>query len=556
MAAAGLRRRVFSGSEGAANAPLSTAGRSVGASVGRGESRSAAALAEAALFCAALLLLAGGGPGPVGAALQAGVTAASAPQAGDPGASATQAGENGGAAAAKERLTLRDLPVAAQGAISRVLGRDTQAYQVRVRRDGRLEAGNPRHGVRAVFAAGGVELHAGGETWRLRWAGIADGDVRGADVMPVADRNRVEYRRGVVTEWYVNGPLGLEQGFTVAERPAGLAARAPLRVEIEQAGTLHAEMKEDGRGLVLRGPGGSAVLAYRGLAAWDAKGQELPARLELAGATLAIEVDDAGAEYPVTIDPFVRQAELTASDGAAGDFFGYSVALDGDTMVVGARFDDIGANTHQGSAYVFVKPGTGWVDMTETAKLTASDGAAGDEFGRSVAISGDTAVVGAPGKGSAYVFVEPATGWAGNLTETAKLTASDGVGGFSVAIDSDTVVVGAPGYESGGSAYVFVRRARRGVGRHADRDRQAHCLRRRNGGRIRLLRGGQRGHGGGRCVRRRQLPRLGVRVREARDRLGGYDGDGQAHRLRRPGIRRVRSLRGNRRGHGGGRGAL
>jgi hypothetical protein len=103
-------------------------------------------------------------------------------------------------------------------------------------------------------------------------------------------------------------------------------------------------------------------------------------------------------------------AKLTASDGAAFDLFGWSVAISGDTVVVGAIFGD-GVNSAQGSAYVFVKPPGGWTDMTQTAKRTASDGAAGDNFGNSVAISGDTVVVGAifgdgvnSDQGSAYVF--------------------------------------------------------------------------------------------------------------------------------------------------------
>src|SRR5207245_1665203 len=143
-------------------------------------------------------------------------------------------------------------------------------------------------------------------------------------------------------------------------------------------------------------------------------------------------------------------AKLTASDGAAGDQFGGAVAISGDTVVVGACADDIGANSNQGSAYVFVKPGAGWSTMTETAKLTASDGAAGDQFGGAVAISGDTVVVGASAddigansnQGSAYVFVKPGAGWS-TMTETAKLTASDGAAGDefggAVAISGDTV---------------------------------------------------------------------------------------------------------------------
>jgi len=158
-----------------------------------------------------------------------------------------------------------------------------------------------------------------------------------------------------------------------------------------------------------------------------------------------------------------QTAKLTASDGAATDLFGASMAISGDTIVVGAYADDIGSNGDQGSAYVFVKPGGGWADMTQTAKLTASDGAAFDYFGWSVAISGDTIVVGAYGaassNGSAYVFVKPDGGWA-DMTQTAKLTASDGAAsgslGRSVAISGDTIVGGAYGADSyKGSAYVF-----------------------------------------------------------------------------------------------------
>jgi len=163
----------------------------------------------------------------------------------------------------------------------------------------------------------------------------------------------------------------------------------------------------------------------------------------------------------------VQQAKLTATDGAVGDWFGCSVALSGDTAVVGAEHDDVGTNADQGSAYVFVRNGTTW---SQQAKLTATDGAAGDRFGYSVAISGDTAVVGAhfdgvganAQQGSAYVFVRSGTTW----SQQAMLTAADGAAsdlfGTSVAISGETAVVGAPYHHVGanadqGSAYVFVR---------------------------------------------------------------------------------------------------
>ncbi|MCP4545787.1 MAG: DUF11 domain-containing protein [bacterium] len=180
--------------------------------------------------------------------------------------------------------------------------------------------------------------------------------------------------------------------------------------------------------------------------------------------------DDAGA-WSGSAYVFVRssttwteQQKLTASDAAAGDEFGHSVRISGDTIVIGALYDDdVGSDS--GSAYVFVRNGTTW---TEQQKLTASDAAADDRFGNSVGISGDTVVVGAYldddagiDSGSAYVFVRSGTTW----TEQQKLTASDAAAddlfGESVGISGDTIVLGAPHDDDAGSisgsTYVFVR---------------------------------------------------------------------------------------------------
>ena len=146
-------------------------------------------------------------------------------------------------------------------------------------------------------------------------------------------------------------------------------------------------------------------------------------------------------------------AKLTASDRALVDQFGQSVAVDGDTVVVGAYDDDDGGENDSGLAYVFTKPGTGWADATETGKLTALVPDEDDYFGYSVAVNGDTVVVGALQadgfEGSVYVFTEPTDGGWADVTETAKLTASDGffvdLLGYSVAVDGDTVVAGAYG---------------------------------------------------------------------------------------------------------------
>jgi len=163
-------------------------------------------------------------------------------------------------------------------------------------------------------------------------------------------------------------------------------------------------------------------------------------------------------------DDWLQQAKLTAADATAGDAFGVRVSIDEDTVIVGAYNDDDGG-VDSGSAYVFTRTGTDW---TLQAKLTADDAAAGDLFGHSVAIHGNTAVAGAinddqggTDSGSVYVFTRTGTTWA----QQAKLTADDAAAGdffgFSVAIQNDTVVVGARGDDSAGadsgSAYVFTR---------------------------------------------------------------------------------------------------
>ena len=175
----------------------------------------------------------------------------------------------------------------------------------------------------------------------------------------------------------------------------------------------------------------------------------------------AIAICGLGASNPAWGQCQVNELpKLTASDGALRDRFGGSVSVSGGAAVIGAYLDD-DAGISSGSAYVFEKPRDGWVKMTETAKLTASDAAEHQQFGRSVSISGDVTVV--SGAGSAYVFEKPLTGWV-DMTETAKLTASDGVAFFSwsgdyVSLSGDVIMAGAPSDDQGGpnsgAVYVF-----------------------------------------------------------------------------------------------------
>jgi hypothetical protein len=355
---------------------------------------------------------------------------------------------------------LTSLPAAARGPISAALGQDEPTYRVLG-----LDARNPAQRLRVDFSRAGVALASGSTHFQLSLLAYGHGGAleRVARVSPEVQANRVSYPHTGIDEWYANGPLGLEQGFDVQRGPNG--ANGPLTLSLALSGDVRAQLERSG--VVLDGPG--ATLRDGGLAASDARGRPLRSWFELRRGRLLIRVDDRDALYPLRIDPFLQQAELTASDGVARDRFGFSVAISGSTIVVGAISH--GANEFQPAAYVFTMPASGWANATQSAELTASDGGAGDGFGDSVAISGSTIVVGAPYhtvganglQGAAYVFAMPASGWA-TATQSAELAASDGAVldefGSSVAISGSTIVVGAPYHTVGaneqqGAAYVF-----------------------------------------------------------------------------------------------------
>jgi hypothetical protein len=346
--------------------------------------------------------------------------------------------------------SLATLPAAASGPISADLGADDSQYRVVGR-----TAHNPVQGLSASFGRSGVTVSGGGApaTITLRAFG------RGAGLQPVADSriplvegNRVDYEHRSLSEWWANGPLGLEQGFEIAQRPSGSGA---LTIELHISGVT--SLRD---GVVAIG----RDLRYSGLSARDAAGRPLAAGFSLHAGELLIRVDDDDARYPVRIDPFVQRATLSVSDAVPGDQFGYSVAVSGDTVVVGApSFGDVYED--QGAAYVFQAPSSHWGEATQVAELTASNAEEDAQLGYSVAISDSLVVAGAPGQNAAYVFEEPADGWSGPQTQSAELTGGTGHLGFSVAIDQNTsvavsvaeVAVGAPGANGGdGAVYVYV----------------------------------------------------------------------------------------------------
>ena len=304
----------------------------------------------------------------------------------------------------------------------------------------------------------------------------------GAGTMRV-DGNRIEIDRRLATqsnptntdrgssdqivEWYQNRKDGLEQGFTLAAPPGKRHEGTPLRVRLTVTGEVRPALVDSGKALELIGGNGKHWLRYDHLMATDASGRQLQTRFRADRKQISLLIDDTEAVYPLRVDAlFTQSKKLTASDAAANDRFGYSVATNGDTVVVGAY----GKNSNTGAAYIFERNHGGAENWGQVQKLTASDAAVNDQFGRSVAIDVDTVVVGAwlknSNTGAAYIF-ERNQGGAENWGQVKKLTANDAAAfddfGSSVSINADTVVVGAwvkvpgDGYISVGAAYIFER---------------------------------------------------------------------------------------------------
>ena len=322
-------------------------------------------------------------------------------------------------------------------------------------------------GLDFTLSTGGLQASGEGLAWSIVLNSFGRGEqtVLLQEVEIAQNDSRLEYRREALTEWYRDTALGLEQGFTIHEAPPGAG---PLVLKFDLSTGLAGAANADGRGLSFTAPDGK-ILHYDHLAAWDADGTPLEAALIYFPNQIVLQVNNQEAVYPITIDPLIYiEQKVIASDGAAGDNFGWSVALSGDTALVGADYDDVvGANDNQGSVYVFTRSGTVW---SQQAKLTGSNGEAGDIFGNSVALSGDTALVGAlmddiganVDQGSAYVFTRSGTTW----SQQAKLTAADGAAndyfGVSVALSGDTALVGSFLDDVGananqGSVYFFTR---------------------------------------------------------------------------------------------------
>jgi uncharacterized repeat protein (TIGR01451 family) len=274
-----------------------------------------------------------------------------------------------------------------------------------------------------------------------------------------------------VTEWYLNSPLGLEQGFTLTASPAHSSS---VTLVFRLGGNLAPVLRNNT--LEFRNGSDKVVLRYADLLATDADHHALPAHLALVGRMLKLAVDTRHARYPVTIDPlFSAVTAFNDPLAASDDFFATSVAVssDGTTALIGASGVTVSGKTFVGAAYVFTRINGTW-SSTPVAVFADPPAATNDEFGNSVALSGDgnTAVIAAPGTsvsgnagaGKVYLYSRSNGTWSATpamVFSDPTALANDEFGYTTVlSADGKTVLIGAPytavaGNTYAGDAYLY-----------------------------------------------------------------------------------------------------
>lgn len=170
---------------------------------------------------------------------------------------------------------------------------------------------------------------------------IVSGEVSAMANRLAMRKSAIHNPESAIEEWYVNKPEGLEQGFILTSPPSQKIGNEPLQVALNWSGNLQAECQVDNQAIAFLNSHKDEILRYDNLHAHDAEGRELPSHMKLRGREILLVVDDEQAIYPLTIDPILsQQTKLTANDGAADDEFGYSVAINGSTAIIGSPFAD------------------------------------------------------------------------------------------------------------------------------------------------------------------------------------------------------------------------
>jgi hypothetical protein len=273
-------------------------------------------------------------------------------------------------------------------------------------------------------------------------------------------RNRVSYTRPELglDEWFVHGPLGLEQGFSLEGNPC--PGKHEVVLEVRASGGLVPRLDDATKGVRFERDGAPTGLRYDELHAKDAAGKTLRSWMTVEDERIALHVDTSEARFPVVIDPLLWQQQATLEPSEENwspsndHIFSTSVALFGKTALIGHPHNS-SQGERSGAAYVFVRSGTTW---NQQARLVASDGVEGTNLGWTVALGENIAAISNSWMGvgfppsAVYVFERTGSCW----VQKAKLSSPDqeknDYFGGSLAIDETTLLVG-----SAGAAYVFER---------------------------------------------------------------------------------------------------
>lgn len=303
------------------------------------------------------------------------------------------------------------------------------------------QAPNRAHNLRTYFTESGIRLIPRQTQARPEWEwgltlnryGYAGALSEASAATLTASDTRIEYQRGLLTEWYLNTEHGLEQGFTLERAPVNPQATSELILELTLSGNLEPSLSEDKAAIDFLTQSGVRVLRYDSLLAYDASGRALPARLALANNAIQLIVDATDAVYPVTIDPLATTPNWTTESNQAGAWLGWAVNTAGDVngdgysdvIVSAPNFDN--GQTDEGRVYVYHGSPAG---LNASANWTAESDVAGATLGYEVNTAGDVngdgysdIVVGATGytngqtnEGAAFMWYGSATGLGANGT--------------------------------------------------------------------------------------------------------------------------------------------